>query len=111
MIQWALKYKYDCSCWSSTKRCKGFSKINDTVKYELQKGVISYTHVIISPIANDYITINFDYLITGVNTELRQKVFLQMYVRELHIDMQKNMLLGFTWHTMIMEMSVLVILL
>ena len=45
-----------------------------------------------------------------MNTEIRQKVLLQVSVHELHIDTIKKMLLGFPWHTIIMEISVLVIL-
>ena len=56
----ALKAKYVYSFWSSAKRRKGFSKINDTFKYELQKWIISRIHVNPSPIANDYITVKFD---------------------------------------------------
>ena len=48
-----------------------------------------------SPIENDYITFSFDDVNGEVNTELRQKVLLQVFVRELLIDMQKNIILGF----------------
>ena len=41
-------------------------------------------------IANDYITVKFEYGNIGVNTELRQKLLLQVYVCELHIETQKN---------------------
>ena len=46
----------------------------------------------------------------GVNTEIRQKVFLLVSFRELHIDMLKQKLLGFPWHMMKKYLSVLVIL-
>ena len=73
---WALKAKFDCSFWSSTKRCKGFKKINDSVKSSLQKWIIYHPQIIQPPIANDYITVNFDDGIIGVNTELHYKVYL-----------------------------------
>ena len=43
-----------------------------------------------SPIENDYITVRFDDVNGGVNTELRHKVLIQLYVRELHIEMIKR---------------------
>ena len=63
MKRWALKDKGNCSFWSSAKRCKGISIINNTVKSFLQQWVISYPYVIKSPISNDYVTANLD----GVN--------------------------------------------
>ena len=50
---------------------------------------MSHPHVIQSPIENDYITFKFDDVYEGVNTELRQKVLLQVSVRELPINMLK----------------------
>ena len=49
----ALKAKQDFSFWSSAKHRKIFSKIDDSVKYYLQKWVISHPRVIQFPIAND----------------------------------------------------------
>ena len=43
------------SLWLSAKFPIGFSRVNDCVKYELQKILLSHTHVIESPISNDYI--------------------------------------------------------
>ena len=40
--------------------------------------------------ANYYITVHFDDVIRGVKTELHQRVFLQVYFRELHIYMLKK---------------------
>ena len=97
----ALKSKDDRSFWSSEKCRKGFSKINDTVKSELQKWTISHLNVIPSPTENYHITFTFDDGIIGVNTELLQKVIFRVSVCELHIEIQKK-LLGFPWHTMIM---------
>ena len=93
---WALKAKFDCSFWSSTKRCKGFKKINDSVKSSLQKRIISYLHTIQSPIAYFYITFKFDDEIRVVSTKLRQKVLLQVYVPEIHMDMPKKEATGFS---------------
>ena len=85
-----LKAKAGFSFWSSTKRRKGFSKINDSAKSSLQKCIICHPRLIQYPIVNHYITVEFDDVKRGVKTELRQKVFIQLSVRELHIDMQKN---------------------
>ena len=62
--------------------------------------IISHPHVIPYPVANCYITANFDDGIRLLKTGLNQKMLLQVYVRELYIEMQKNMLLGSSWHTM-----------
>ena len=61
----ALKAKDDISFCSSAKCRKGFSKINDTVKSELQKWITSRPHVIPSPMENYHITLTFDDGITG----------------------------------------------
>ena len=90
MKRQALKDKDDCLFWSSTKRRKEFSKINDSVKSELQEWIITYIHVIQTPIENYYITVKFDVVNIVVNTELFQRVLLQVSVRELHIDMLKT---------------------
>ena len=68
---------------------KYFQK-KDTVKSLLQKWIIYHPHVITYPITNDYITVNFYGVINGLKTEIRQKVLLQFYVRELHTDMKKD---------------------
>ena len=74
-IKWqALKAKYYRSFWSSAKCRKGFSKINDTVKSELQKWIIYCPHVIPYSMENYFIPLNFDNGITGVKTELHQKL-------------------------------------
>ena len=89
-MKWkALKAKQDCEFWSSTRRCKGFSKTNDSVKYSIQNWIIYHPHVIKYPISNDYITVNCYDGIRGLKTEIRQKVILQVSVRELHIEMLK----------------------
>ena len=90
MKQRALKSKDDCSFWSSAKRRRQFSKINDSVKSSIQNEIISHPSVIKSPIEIYYIAVKFDDGIRGVNTELRQKVILQVSFHELHIGMQKN---------------------
>ena len=66
-----------------------FSKINDSVKYSLQKWIIYHSHLIKYPIVNDYIAVKFDDGNGGVKTELRHKLLLRVSVCELHIDMQK----------------------
>ena len=48
------------------------------------------------PIENDYITVEFDDRNGWVKTELRQKVLLQVSVRELHIDILKKDAPGFS---------------
>ena len=73
--------------------------------------IISHPRVIQSHIANYHITVKFDDVIIGLHTVLLQKLLLQVYVRELHIDMIKKMLLGFLWHTTNKDLSILVILL
>ena len=91
----ALKAKQDFSFWLSAKSRKYCSKINNSVKSALQKWIISHPHVIKSTIEYNYITVKLDDGYRPVNTEVRQKVFLQISFRELHKDMQKNMLLVF----------------
>ena len=109
-IKWrALKAKQDCSFWSSAKPRKGFSKINYSVKYSLQRWIISHPHVIQSHISNDCITVKFDGENGGVNTELLQKVILRVSVRELHTYILK-MLVGFPWNGVRKDFSVLVIM-
>ena len=66
----ALKAKQDSSLWSSAKHPTGFSKINDSVKSSLKKWIISHTLVIHFTIANDYVTVKFDYGNGVANTEL-----------------------------------------
>ena len=78
------------------KRRKGFLKANDCVKYSLQNRIIYTLHGIELPIAKYYITGNFDDGNGGVNTELSQKVILQLYVHELHIDMLNKYANGFS---------------
>ena len=86
----SLKAKNHCSFWSSTKHRKGFSNINDSVKYSLQNRIISHPRVVKYPIENDYITVKFDDVIRVVKNELHQKVILQVSVFELHIYMLKK---------------------
>ena len=64
-----------------------------------------------SPIENDYIVGNFDNGNGVVKAELRKKVILQVSFCELYIYILKKMLLGFPWHTIKQDFSVLVILL
>ena len=45
-----------------------------------------------SPVVKDYIKVRFYDGNVGVKTEICQKVLLQVYVSELNIDMQKNMM-------------------
>ena len=52
--------------------------------------IISHPHVIKYPIAKDYIAVKFDDVNEGVETELRQKVILQVSIRELHLNMLKK---------------------
>ena len=49
---------------------------------------------------NGYIKVNFDDGNREVNNELHQIVLLQVFLRELHIDTIRNMILGFLWHMM-----------
>ena len=62
-------------------------KINDTVKYILQKWIIYRPHVNPYHIPNYYITVKFYDGIRGVKTKLRHKVILRVSVSELQIDM------------------------
>ena len=57
-----------------------FFKINESVKSDHQKWIISHTHVIQFSITNDYIKVNFDNGDGGLMTEVRQKIILQVYV-------------------------------
>ena len=111
MKRQALKAKRDYSFWSYEKWCKGFSKINDNVKSSLQKWIIYHPHMIQSTIVNYYITVNFYDKNGGVNTELCHKVLLQVSVHELHIEILKDMLLGFPWHIMKKDLFILFIML
>ena len=77
-----LKAKADFSFWSSTKRRKGFSKTNDSAKFSLQKCIICHPRLIQYPIVNYYITVEFDDVNRGVKTEPRQKLFIQVSVRD-----------------------------
>ena len=79
----ALKAKQNLFVWASAKRCKIFSKINNSVKNYLQKWIISHPCVIKYPIPNDYITVKFYDGNREVNTELLQKVLIQVSVRKL----------------------------
>ena len=90
----ALKTKDGCSFWTSEKRRKGFSKINYSVKSYFHKWVISHSLMIQFPIENYYIRVKFDNVLRGVNIELRQKMLLQVSVREVHIYMQKKAIGG-----------------
>ena len=49
-----------------------------------------HTHVIKSPIENNNISVEFDYGNEEGNTELCQKVLIQVSLRELHIDTLKK---------------------
>ena len=51
-------------------------------------------------IANGYIKVKFDDGNGGVKTAQCQKVIIQVSVRELHIDMLKNVPMGFPWRMM-----------
>ena len=96
----ALKSNDNSSFWSSAKRHKVFTKIDNSVKSSLQKWIIYHTHLIQSPIKNYYVTVKFDDGIRIVKIELHHKVLLQVSVHELHINMIKKMLLNFPWHMM-----------
>ena len=74
----ALKSKEDFLFELSTKRNKGFSIINDSVKSDLQKWIISHPYVIKSPIPNYYIKVKFDDGNGVGKTELCHKVLLQV---------------------------------
>ena len=107
-MKWqSLKDKRDCLFWSSAKRRKGFTNINDSDKSSLQKWIIYQPNVLQYPIANDCIKVKFDNVNGGVKTELNQKVLLQVYGREIHIDM----LLVFPWHMVKKDLYVLVVVL
>ena len=72
------------------------SIINDSVKSYLQTWIISHPHVIKYPIANDYSTVNFNDGNGGTKTELRQKVLIQVSVRELHVGILKEYATAFS---------------
>ena len=105
-----MKAKQYCSFWPSAKCGKLFSKINDSVNPSLQKWIIYHPHVIQYTIVNDYIKVKFVNGNRELKTETRQKFLLQVYVCELHTDMLKETLLGFSWHMMKNNFTVLVIL-
>ena len=71
---------------------------------------IYHPNVIQSPIENDDNKVKFNDKNGGVKTELRQKVLLQLYICELHID-TKHMLLGFQWQMTKKDLCIFVILL
>ena len=62
------------------------------------------------PIENDFSTVKFDNGNGRVNTELRQKVLIQVSFRKLHIHKIKKMLLGFPWHIIKNYLSILMIM-
>ena len=92
----ALNAKDDFSFWSSEMFCKGFKKINDSAKSSLKKWIISRPNIIQYHIRNDYIKVNFDAVIRGVNTELSRKVLLQVSVCKIYTDTQKKHATGFS---------------
>ena len=94
----ALKAKQDSSFWSSVKYLKLFSKIDDLVKYFLQKLILSHPHLIQYPIANDFIQVDMDDGNGLTNMEVRQKVLFKVPVRELHMEMKNKYSYGFPWH-------------
>ena len=57
--------------------------------------MISRPHVIPYPISNDNTIVNFDDVIRGVKTEIRQKVLLQVSISEQHIYMFFKKVTGF----------------
>ena len=60
-MKWrVLKAKQECSFWSSTKCHERFLKIYYSVKYFIQKWMISHQRVIQCPITKDYIAVKFD---------------------------------------------------
>ena len=96
MKRHALKAKQDCLFWSSAKLRKVFSKNNDSVNSSLQMWIIYHPRVIQYLIVNYYIAVNFDDGNIGAKNELRQKVLLQVSVRELHIEILKKYATGFS---------------
>ena len=82
-----------------------------SVKSDLHKWIISHPRLIQPPIKKDYIKVKFNDGIGGENTEIQQKVILQVSVRELHIDMLKKCATGFPWHMMKKDFSILLIIL
>ena len=96
MKRQSLKAKQYYLFWLYEKFRIGFSKIDDSVKYALQKWIISHSHVIQSTISNYYIKLKLDYENWGEKTELRQKVHLWLYVHDIHIGMQKKDDTGFS---------------
>ena len=59
--------------------------MNGIVKYDFQRWIIYHQHVIHYTIVNYIITIRLDDGNGGKNTELHNKVLLQVSVYELHI--------------------------
>ena len=96
MKQQALKSKQDCSFWSSKNAVK-FSNISDSVKSDLQKWIMLYPHIIQYLISNYYIILKLDDVNGVSNTELHHKVLLQVFYREIHIDMLKKDVSGFSY--------------
>ena len=56
----ALKSNDNSSFWSSAKRHKVFTKIDNSVKSSLQKWIIYHPRIIKYPIKNDYLKVNLD---------------------------------------------------
>ena len=93
MVLKAIKY---CYFWSSEKRRQGFSNINDSVKYSLQKQILSYPYLINYPISNEHVKVMLDDINVEAKYKLHHKV-LQVPVLETHIiDMLKKYFTGFS---------------
>ena len=77
-----------------------FKKDNYGDNYSLRYYILTHIHVIQSPIANYSIKVKLDDWNGGAMDELSNKLIPQVFVHKLHIDMIKNILLGFQCHIM-----------
>ena len=82
--------------WSSEKWRKRFSKIDNIVKYDFKKWILSHPYVIQHSFANDYIMVKLYDRNGWAKTELHQKVILQVSVRGTNKEMQKKDDTGFS---------------
>ena len=79
--KWKLKaIKTGNTLWSNISKRRGHSKINQKVKGALYNWILNNSHVVQSPIAN-----NFPYVYIDSNSKtLMPKMLLQFSVRELY---------------------------
>ena len=83
--------------------------MNDCVKSDIQKWIISHLHVIQSTITNDKIKVKLDIGNWGTKTGIHQKIILKVPVLELHIQMLNKYYTGFYMAHVENELYILVI--